>query len=99
MFASSKPLFLILLWVVSAAGGQDRAVVVSANPRGLQTALDLHRLYPAMRVVLTTGTELSSDESDLCERHGFPVLRKPFLPDEVVGLARDLGLSSPAASS
>lgn len=78
----------------------DMAVVdlVLPDEDGLSTALELHRLYPAMRVVVTTGTELSSDESDLCERHGFPVLRKPYLPEEAVGLARELGLFSSAAS-
>ncbi len=72
--------------------------LVLPDEDGLSAALDLHRLYPRMRVVLTTGTELSSDESDLCERHGFPVLRKPYLPEEVVSLARELGLATSAAS-
>jgi hypothetical protein len=55
-------------------------------------------MHVQMRIIMTTGTELSSDESDVCERQGFPVIRKPYLPEEIVSLVRDLGLQSSAAS-
>jgi hypothetical protein len=32
--------------------------------------------------------ELAADELTLCERYGFPVLRKPFLLDDVVNVLR-----------
>ncbi len=31
-----------------------------------------------------TGTELSPDEAAICQRQDFPVLRKPFLAEDVV---------------
>jgi hypothetical protein len=34
--------------------------------------------------VLMTGMELSPDEAAICLRHDFPILRKPFLAEDVV---------------
>jgi CheY-like chemotaxis protein len=55
---------------------------------GLSVALELLRKYPRLQVVVTTGVELTPDEAELCERQQFPVLRKPFLPEDVVNLVR-----------
>ena len=53
---------------------------------GLSIALELLRARPRLQVVVTSGAELSSDEAALCERQDFTVLRKPFLPEDVVDL-------------
>ncbi len=78
----------------------DLAIVdlVLPDGDGLSVALELQRMHPRLPIVMTTGTELSSDESDVCERQDFPVLRKPFLPEEVVTLVRGLGLRWSAAA-
>jgi hypothetical protein len=41
-----------------------------------------------MAVVVMTGTELTTDEADLCERQKFSVLRKPYVPEDAVRLVR-----------
>jgi ATP-dependent Clp protease ATP-binding subunit ClpA len=64
---------------------------------GLSVALELLRSYPRLQVVLTAGTELSADETALCERQDFPVLVKPFLPEDVVHLVRARLLRASAA--
>ena len=78
----------------------DLAIVdlVLPDSDGLSAALELQRIHPQLQIAMTAGTELSSDESDVCDRHGFRVLRKPFLPEEVVDLVRDLGLRSTATA-
>lgn len=62
--------------------------VVLPDGDGLSIALELLRRQPRLQVIVTTGMELSPDEAALCERQRFPVLRKPFLPEEVVDLVR-----------
>jgi ATP-dependent Clp protease ATP-binding subunit ClpA/ActR/RegA family two-component response regulator len=70
-----------------AAGQRPDLVVVDIvlpDADGLTLALELVRKYPRLQVVATTGMELTSDEAELCDRQQFPVLRKPFLPEDVV---------------
>jgi ATP-dependent Clp protease ATP-binding subunit ClpA/CheY-like chemotaxis protein len=55
---------------------------------GLSVALELIRRHPRLKVVVTTGMELTADEAELCERQQFSVLRKPFLPEDVVNVVR-----------
>jgi ATP-dependent Clp protease ATP-binding subunit ClpA len=62
--------------------------VVLPDGDGLSVALEFLRKYPRVRVVITTGMELTIDESALCERQNFPVLRKPFLADDAVALVK-----------
>lgn len=73
---------------VAAAGPVDLAFIDFMLPDGdgLSFALELLRRWPAVRVVLMTGGELSSDEIALCARQDFPILRKPFLVPEVISL-------------
>lgn len=75
---------------IAAREHLDLAVVdvVLPDGDGLSLALELLRLHPRMQLAVTTGMELSADESALCERQDFPVLRKPFLPEDVVTLVR-----------
>jgi CheY-like chemotaxis protein len=53
---------------------------------GVSVACEMLREWPQLQVVIMTGMELSAEETALCERHQFPLLRKPFLAQEVVGL-------------
>ena len=55
---------------------------------GLAVVRDLLGVAPHLSVVVTTGGELSPAEAAFCEQRGFPVLRKPFLPEEVIALVR-----------
>jgi len=77
----------------------DLAIVdlVLSDGDGLSVALELLRLHPRLQVLVTTGMELSADEAALCDRQDFPVLRKPFLPEEVVNLVRARLLRSSTA--
>jgi CheY-like chemotaxis protein len=64
----------------------DLAIVDLMLPDGdgLSVAFELLRMWPRMQIVLMTGTELSPDEAAICQRQDFPVLRKPFLAEDVV---------------
>jgi CheY-like chemotaxis protein len=53
---------------------------------GVSVACELCANRPHLQIVLMTGMELSPEEAALCERHDFPVLRKPFLAQEVAGV-------------
>jgi ATP-dependent Clp protease ATP-binding subunit ClpA len=68
----------------------DFAVVDLMLPDGdgLVVALELLRASPRVRVVMMTGGELSNDELAVCERQGFPILRKPFLAADIIGLVK-----------
>jgi DNA-binding response OmpR family regulator len=55
---------------------------------GLTFAVELARSHPRTQVIVMTGMELASEEIALSERHQLPVLRKPFLLDDLVGLLR-----------
>jgi CheY-like chemotaxis protein len=71
--------------------------VVLSDADGLSLALELLRANPHLHVVITTGMELSADEAALCERQGFPILRKPFLPEDIIHLVRTRLVRSSAA--
>jgi len=68
----------------------DLAIVdlVLPDEDGLSVLRDLLAAVSGLEVVVTTGGELSPDEAAFCEGHGFPVLRKPFLPEDIVALVR-----------
>jgi hypothetical protein len=38
--------------------------------------------------MIMTGSELTAEESAICRQYDFPVLRKPFLPRDVLELVR-----------
>jgi CheY-like chemotaxis protein len=95
--------------VAATSAGQAREIAARQRPDlvivdlvlpdgdGLSVALELLRTWPRLQIVVTAGTELSTDEAALCERQGFPVLRKPFLPEDVVSLIRARLFRSSAA--
>lgn len=78
----------------------DLAIIdlVLPDGDGLSLALELLRALPRLQVVITAGAALSPDEEALCERQDFPVLRKPFLPEDVVSIVRSRLFRSTVAS-
>ena len=84
---------------IAARQHLDLAIVdlMVADGDGLWLAFELLRLWPRLQVVLMTGTELSPDEAALCDRQDFPVLRKPFLAQDVLGIVGARLVSSSAS--
>jgi DNA-binding NtrC family response regulator len=74
----------------AAAHAPDVALVDFLLPDGdgLQVGLELCRRTPRPRVIIMTGGELSDEESAVCRRYEFPILRKPFLSRDVLELVR-----------
>jgi len=59
---------------------------------GIEFYRHLERMYPKMvdRVVFTTGDILSSDIKRFLDEAECPYLAKPFTPDELKGIAKDI---------
>ena len=55
---------------------------------GLKLAIELNAESPATQIIMMTGGGLSRDEQTLCEKHGFPILYKPFLTEDVLRFLR-----------
>jgi CheY-like chemotaxis protein len=85
---------------ISARQRLDLVIIdlLTSDGDGLWLAFELLRLWPRLQVVLTTGTELSPDEAALCDRQDFPVLRKPFLAQDVLSIIQARLLHSSAVS-
>jgi ATP-dependent Clp protease ATP-binding subunit ClpA len=55
---------------------------------GVELGVEFLQTVPQMLVIVMTGTILPPEEEALCEEHGFPVLRKPFLASDVMNQIR-----------
>ena len=55
---------------------------------GVELGVEFLQSVPNMLVIVMTGTILPPEEEALCEEHGFPVLRKPFLASDVMNQIR-----------
>jgi CheY-like chemotaxis protein len=55
---------------------------------GLTFAVELARSHPRTQVIVMSGMELAPEETALSEQQQLPVLRKPFLLDDLVSLIR-----------
>jgi ATP-dependent Clp protease ATP-binding subunit ClpA len=55
---------------------------------GVELGVEFLQAVPQMLVIVMTGTILPPEEEALCEEHGFPVLRKPFLASDVMNQIR-----------
>lgn len=64
---------------------------------GVELGVEFLQTVPQMLVIVMTGTILPPEEEALCEEHGFPVLRKPFLASDVMNQIRSR--LSPASST
>jgi ActR/RegA family two-component response regulator len=72
--------------------------VVLPDGDGLTLAVELARSHPRTQVIVMSGMELAPEELALCERYKLPVLRKPFLLDDVVSLLRATWITRIGAS-
>ncbi len=55
---------------------------------GLALVREMLEARPTLRVVVTTGAEMSADEAAFCEARNLPVLRKPFLPEDLIQIVQ-----------
>jgi CheY-like chemotaxis protein len=53
------------------------------DANGVQLAAEIVSTNPKIEIVIATGGELSARDHAACERHNFPILRKPFLADDL----------------
>ena len=58
------------------------------DANGVEMAASLRAANRDVEIIIATGAELASEDELRCERFGFPVLRKPFLGEELANLIR-----------
>lgn len=58
---------------------------------GVALALDLRLRVPSVRVIIMSGMELAQRDVAICDKVGFPVLRKPFLAEDLEAALRGAG--------
>jgi CheY-like chemotaxis protein/energy-coupling factor transporter ATP-binding protein EcfA2 len=75
LFSSRKPAAVLLDYLL---GDGD----------GVELGLQFHMESPQTQVIIMTGSQLSADEEVVCRARDIPVLRKPFLGDDVLRLVR-----------
>jgi len=65
---------------------------------GVTLGVQLQHQSPEVQVIIMTGAQLSADEEAICQEYDFPVLRKPFLANDILNLIRARLFRSSAAS-
>ncbi len=65
---------------------------------GVELGVLLQRKTPGVQVIIMTGAQLTSEEEAICQEYDFPILRKPFLANDVLNLIRARLFRSSAAS-
>ncbi len=65
---------------------------------GVELGVMLQRKTPKVQVIIMTGAQLSPEEEAVCQEYDFPVLRKPFLANDILNLIRARLFRSTAAS-
>jgi ATP-dependent Clp protease ATP-binding subunit ClpA/ActR/RegA family two-component response regulator len=65
---------------------------------GVELGVMLQRKSPGVQVIMMTGAQLTSEEEAICQEYDFPVLRKPFLANDILNLIRARLFRSSAAS-
>jgi len=58
------------------------------DANGVDLACHLRSTHPELAVMIATGAELTSEDQATCSSKGFPILRKPFLADELMNVVR-----------
>lgn len=66
---------------------------------GVELGLELRRKTAGLQVVIMTGAQLPPEEEAICQQYEFPVLRKPFLANDILNLIRARLFRSSAAGS
>ena len=65
---------------------------------GVELGVLLQRKAAKVQVIIMTGAQLSPEEEAVCQEYDFPVLRKPFLANDILNLIRARLFRSSAAS-
>jgi len=65
---------------------------------GVELGVLLQRKLPGAQVIMMTGAQLTPEEEAICQEYDFPILRKPFLANDVLNLIRARLFRSSAAS-
>jgi len=65
---------------------------------GVELGVMLQRMAPKAQVIIMTGAQLSAEEEAICQEYDFPVLRKPFLANDILNLIRARLFRSSAAT-
>ena len=65
---------------------------------GVELGVLLQRKAPGVQVIMMTGAQLTPEEEAICQEYDFPILRKPFLANDVLNLIRARLFRSSAAS-
>jgi CheY-like chemotaxis protein/energy-coupling factor transporter ATP-binding protein EcfA2 len=87
-------------WTILTAGDGKEAETVVANhlpdlivldyllpdANGVKLASTFRETHPAIEVIIATGGNVSAEDEARCDRYSFPILRKPFLADDLAKL-------------
>ncbi len=65
---------------------------------GVELGVLLQRRPAKVQVIIMTGAQLSPEEEAVCQEYDFPILRKPFLANDILNLIRARLFRSTAAS-
>jgi len=100
-------------WEIFTAETAEQALAVCAKHRidvalmdyvlpdldGVQLSKRLSETSPFSKIIIMTGGEMSSDREEICRKCNVPIIQKPFLVDDVLGLVRSylVDPGSPAA--
>jgi CheY-like chemotaxis protein len=64
---------------------------------GVELGVKLQRRAGKVQVIIMTGAQLTADEEGICQEYDFPILRKPFLANDILNLIRARLFRSTAA--
>lgn len=83
-----------------AAGIPNAALLDYLLPdgSGLEVAVELRRRASEAMIVIMTGAQLAPEEEAVCQEYDFPILRKPFLGEDIVNVIR-AGMCRASAAS
>lgn len=65
---------------------------------GVELGVLLQRRAAKAQVIIMTGAQLSPEEEAVCQEYDFPILRKPFLANDILNLIRARLFRSSAAN-
>jgi CheY-like chemotaxis protein/energy-coupling factor transporter ATP-binding protein EcfA2 len=79
IFEAQLPDSVLLDYMLGEAEGDDD---------GVKLGLEFQQQAPKTRVIIMTGGQLSPEEVSICQQRDIPILRKPFLGNDVLSLLR-----------
>ncbi len=65
---------------------------------GVELGVRLQRRSGNVQVIIMTGAQLTPEEETICQEYDFPILRKPFLANDILNLIRARLFRSSAAA-